>query len=399
MKLRTLVRQIQNPWLIVTLLGSALSILIMERQTNARVAADHFRAFVSRMELAQYAEARPEIEKAVTLAPGDAYYASSLGLLEERLAGCSFDPGLHFATERSINERAKPHVRESIRWYEKALQLNRNDGSFHHNLGWLWWLLNQNEVALEHFRKAVLLEPHNAMYRISLGLVCEQSGMTQDALSAYSLAVRLAPGVVDSRFFADLRQRWPSAAEAAVVRAINELETRQTSDPVLKARLGKLYLYRDRSETMETLKQVTVELPNLPRPWLHLGILYERQLDYDQAKRCYDRAVFLGGDYSALLQLARLHDGADRPGDAIRYYQSAIDSWRSKSSESARNARREYQAVAVVPDNIVPRGFLSYVEADFDLRATCARLAHLHRTNGDPEQADYYDDLGKRSGF
>jgi tetratricopeptide (TPR) repeat protein len=148
---------------------------------------------------------------------------------------------------------------------------------------------------------------------------------------------------------------------------------------------------------METLKQVTVELPNLPRPWLHLGILHERQFEYEEAKRCYDRAVFLGGDYSALLQLARLHDGAHRTDDAIRYYQSAINSWRSKASERARNAPRIYQATSTVADNIVPRGFLSYVEPDFDLSAICVRAANLHRANGNAEQASYYDDLGKRS--
>jgi tetratricopeptide (TPR) repeat protein len=383
--------------LIVALLGLAIFILITERQAKARLAADHFRAFVSRMDLAQYSEARLEIEKAVRLAPGDAYYASSFGLLEERLTGYSFDPMLHLANEPHIDERAKQHVKEAIRWYEKALDLNRNDGSFHHNLGWLLCLLNQNEAALEHFSKALLLEPNNAIYRISLGLVCERSGMTEVALSEYSLALRLSPGIVDSRFFMDFKQRLPQSAEEAVVRAINDLEARQTSDPVLKARLGKLYLHRDRPEAMETLKQVTVELPNLPRPWLHLGILYERQFEYEEAKRCYDRAVFLGGDYSALLQLARLHDGAHRTDDAIRYYQSAINSWRSKASERARNAPRIYQATSTVADNIVPRGFLSYVEPDFDLSAICVRAANLHRANGNAEQASYYDDLGKRS--
>lgn len=381
----------------MALLGLALSILITERQAKARLAADHFRAFVSRMELAQYSEARLEIEKAVRLAPGDAYYASSLGLLKERLTGYWFDAGLHFANKIHFDERAKQHIAEAIYWYEKALQLNRNDGSFHHNLGWLWCLLNQNEAALEHFRRALLLEPNNAMYRISLGLAYERSGMTRVALSEYSFAVRLSPGVVDSRFFWDFKQRWPSGAEEAVIRAINDLEARQTSDPVLKARLGKLYLYSDRLEAMETLKQVTVELPNLPRPWLNLGILYERKLDQEEAKRCYERAVFLGGDYSALLQLARLHDGADRTVDAIRYYQLAINRWWSNASESALNAPRVYQASSTVPDNIVPRGFLSYVEPHFDLGATCARVANLHRTNGNAEQANYFDDLGKRT--
>lgn len=396
MTIRTLARRLSGPWLIVALFGSALSMLIGETQRAANLAADHFRSFASHMLLARYSEARLEIEKAVRLSPGNAYYASSFGLLEER-AGGSFGSVLLMGNKPHIEEQGKEHVEAAIHWYEEALRLNPNDGSFHHNLGWLRGLLNQNEQALDHFKKALLLEPNNAMFRISHGLFCERSGMIQDAVSEYSLGVRLSPGVVDSRFFSALRQRWPSGAEEAVGNAINNLEAQQTSDPVLKARLGKLYLYSDRVEAMETLKRVTVELPYLPRPWLNLGILLERQQQNEEAERCFEKSVFLGGDYSALLRLGRLNDRAGRTAHAIRCYESAIESWRWKASEGARNIRRVYQSADIVPDNVVPRGFLSYIQPDFDLRATCSRLAILHRMSGNAERADYYDDLGKRA--
>jgi tetratricopeptide (TPR) repeat protein len=223
--------------------------------------------------------------------------------------------------------------------------------------------------------------------------------MVQDALSEYSVAVRLSPGVVDSRFFSDLKRRLPSEAEEAVGAAITDLEARAESDPVLKARLGKLYLYRGRTEALETLRGVTAELPNLPRPWFHLGILQERQSEYEEARRSFDRAVFLGGDYLPLVQLGRLHDRAGRTAEAIAYYQSAIARWRWKGSESSRNIRRMYMTAEIVSDNVVPRGFLSYVEPDFDLGGTCSRLASLHLTSGNPEQAAYYDELGKSADF
>jgi tetratricopeptide (TPR) repeat protein len=399
MKLKTLTRRLPGPWLIVILLGSALSVLIIERRTSASLAADHFRAFVSRMQLTRYPKARLEIEHAVRLSPDNAYYASSFGLLEGRMTGSSFDTGLHLANKPQLDEQAKQHVEAAIRWYETALLLNRMDGSFHHNLGWLRCLLNQNDQALEHFRQALLLEPNNAMYRIGLGLHYERAGSTEDAVSEYLPAVRQSPAIVDSRFFSDFKQRWPSAAEEMVARAIDDLESRQKEDPVFRARLAKLYLYSGRPEAIETLKQITVELPSLSRPWLYLGILYERQRDNEEAKRCYDKSVFLGGDFSVLLQLGRLHDQADRTAEAMRYYQSAINSWLSNSSDSARRAARVYQTTDIVPDDILPRGFLSYVEPDFELRDTCTRLANLYRTTGNAEQANYFDELGKRSGL
>lgn len=397
MKFKTLAPRLLGPWLIVVLLASALLLLISQRRASASLAADHFRAFVSHMHFTRYPEARLEIEQAVRLSPGNAYYASSFGLLEGRMSGSSFDAVLHPASKPDLDEQARQHVEAAIRWYEKALQLNRNDGLFHHNLGGLQRLLDQNDRALEHFREALLLEPNNAMYCISLGLLYEMTGSTQDAVSEYSLAVRLSPAIVDSRFFSDFKQRVPAAAEEMAARAIDDLESRQRGDPVLKARLGKLYLYSDRPEAMETLKQSTVELPSLSRPWLYLGILYERQLEFEEAKRCYEKSVFLGGDFSVLLQLGRLHDQAGGTADAMRYYESAINSWLSNSSDSARRAPRVYQTTDIVPDDILPRGFLSYVEPDFDLRAACSRLANLYRATGNTEQANYFDDLGKRS--
>ncbi|HWC77097.1 MAG TPA: tetratricopeptide repeat protein [Blastocatellia bacterium] len=398
MTFRSPARRLPVVWLIVALLASALSILMAERQKEAGLAADHFRVFVSQMDPARYPEAKLEIEKAVSLSPGNAYYASSFGLLEERMTGRSFDSRLHQASELYLDEQEKLHAAAAIRWYEKALELNRNDASFHHNLGWLSAFLKENEQALEHFNKALLLQPNNALYRISRGLFFERSG-NHEALSDYSIAVRLSPGVVDSRFYSDLHKRMPSAEEEVVGRAITDLEGLEEADPVLKARLAKLYLYSDRVEALDLLKQVTVELPNLPRPWLHLGILYERQREYEEAERCYEKAAFLGGDYSALLHLGGLHDRAERTGDAIRCYQAAINNWRAISSESARNAPRVYHASDIVADNIVPRGFLAYVEPDFDLRTTCLRLAELHRSSGNVEQANYYEALGKRAGL
>lgn len=387
-----------GPWLIIILVGSVLSVLISQRQNRASAAAEHFRAFIVQLDLGRYSEARVEIERAVRLSPGNAYYASNFGLLEERVAS-SFDSESPAAYEHPVGEQSRQHVEAAILWYEKALALNPNDGSFQHNLGWLLRMLNQHEPALERFRSALALEPNSAIYRISLGMALERAGIVRDALSEYSAAIRLSPGVVDSRFFSDLKRRLPSEAEEAVLVAIKELEAGAVRDPVLKARLGKLYLYRGNVEALETLRQVTVELPNLPRPWLHLGILQERQQEYEEAKRSFDRAVFLGGDYLAFLQLGRLYDRADRTADAIRNYQSAISSWQWKSPESTRNIQRVYLTTNIVPDNVVPTGFLSYVQPDFDLAGTCSRLASLHLISGNPEQAAYYDELGKKTNF
>jgi tetratricopeptide (TPR) repeat protein len=386
--------------MIVVMLAWAMLGWAVEKHAVAKTAEEHFQSFVLRMAEARYPEAQAEIENAVRLSPKNAYYVAGKGLLDERMMGAKLRSDVYLAGTADLDEDDKRHVEGAMRAYERALALNPNDGCFHHNLGWLYALSGYREQAIDCFKKAIEADGASALYRVSFGLFYEQGGLTEDAANEYSLAIRLSPSLLDSRFFSDFKGRRPSKAEELVAGVAQYLknQVRQTGDPFFKARLAKVYVYSGRPEALETLRQTTRELPNLSRPWLYLGKLYELQSNDGEAKRCYDRAVFLDkSDYASQLQLGKSYDREQRTSDAIGCYRSAIEQWLYKPSVSARRVARIYLAAHIVPNDLVPEGLLSYTEPDFDLAGTCSRLAALYRDTGKTELASYYERLGKEA--
>jgi len=387
-----------HTWMIVMMLAWAMFGWAVEKHAVAKSAEEHFQSFVLRMAEARYSEAQMEIENAVRLSPKNAYYVAGKGLLDERMIGPSLGSGVYLVSTADLDEEDRMHVDAAMSAYEKALALNPNDGCFHHNLGWLYNVSGHREQAIDCFKKAIEADGASAVYRVSFGLFYEQGGLTEDAANEYSSAIRLSPSLLDSRFFADFKRRRPSKAEELVAAVAQYLENqvRQTGDPFFKARLAKVYLYSGRTEALEILRQTTRELPNLSRPWLYLGQLYQLQSNEGEAKRSYERAVFLDkSDYSSQLRLGETYDREQRTSDAIGCYRSAIEDWLYKPSVSARRAARIYMAAHIVANDLIPEGLLSYTEPDFDLAGTCSRLAALYRDTGKTELADYYERLGK----
>jgi tetratricopeptide (TPR) repeat protein len=400
--MEAMIRRLPFAWPIVVLAAAALFAWATAQMGEVKPAEQHFQTFLSRLGLAQFPEAHKEIEEAVRLSPNNAYYISGQGVLHERMMQTRFEPESFILSRLTFGDEDTKRAEAAISCYEKAIEMNPNDGVFRHNLGWLYCFLNRREKALDCFNEAIKIDSANSLYRVSLGLFYEQSGRPELAGDQYRVAVRLSPAILDSHFFSDFERRSPSAAAQVVADTISHLEasSRQSANPVLKARLGKMYLYSKRPEAMETLRQVTTELTSLARPWLYLGRLYEDQSNDDEARRCYEKAVFLdASDFLSPLELGRLHDRYGRKPEAIRYYQSAIYNWLSKASASSRRASRIYLTAHVIHDDVVPGGLLSYVEPSFDLARACLRLSALCREAGNIELANYYESLSKRPAF
>ena len=400
--MKGITRKLPYAWLIVMLLAAGLSVWVIKKLDRANLGEHHFQKFVSLIELAQFPEAQPEIEKAIRLSPDNAYYISGQALLHQRMMQARFDPEAYVANRLSLSEEDHRHVKAAISAYERAIELNPNDGCFNHNVGWLYSFLNDKQKALQFFMRAVEIDGANGLYRGSLALFYEQSALSEDAERQYFLAVCLSPGVLDSRFFSDFNRRSPAGAERVVSESISYLEARvrQGGDSAFKAKLGKLYLYKNERGAAEMLKEATTKLPNLSRPWLYLGKVYANQSNSEEAKRCYEKAAFLDATgFLAQHELGRLYERDQKTADAIRWYQSAASNWLSKTSSSARKALRIYLAAHVVRDDIVPEGLLSYFEPSFDFAGTCMRLSGLYRETGNAERANYYDHLSRSSTF
>ena len=383
--------------LIPTALALALYAYAYVESAREQQAASAFQQFGRRLEQKQFSAASRDVERAVGLSPGNAYYLANRGLLLVRMLRGKFDAAAFLEDRLAFVNDDLRQIEAAAQYYEKALALNPLDDSFQHNLGWLYSFLRKREQALRCFQRAVSIDGSVALYHLSLGLAYEQRGDKELADGEYLLAVRLSPATLDSRFFHDLQERSPGAAGRVIAESISHLEEelRRSPSPVVKGKLGKLYLQvNSLGAASAMLKQATTELPNLSRPWYNLGTIYETQGDDTTAKACYEKAVFLdGGDVSAWWRLGNYYDRHHNIRAAARAYTRAVDGWMRMRSEHAGRALHIYRARSIVMDDLVPNGFLAYCSPSLNILEICQRLAKLYEETGDLGLSSYYEDL------
>lgn len=387
---------------LATLLTVALAALAWasERGRTQGEAETAFRSFALHLSREEYEEAGAEVERSVALAPENAYYLAGQALLHERMVRSRVPPSQLREAAATLGEGDLAHVRAAAALYRRALELNPNDDGFYHNLGWLCWYLGQPRQAEENLRKAIEIDGTIALYHVSMGLLSEYVREPEQARREYSLALQLSPRLLDSRFFADLARSSPEEAAAISAEAAASLERRLQAghSPLIKAKLGRLYLDRDSPERAAALlTQAAEDLPSLPYPWLHLGRLYEASEDQTAARQYYARAVFLGGSEALpWWRAGEYHYGRNQMPDALRCYRGAVEAWLRQSSEHAQRAFRVYRSRVIVADDVIPRGLLSYVGPDLNMAATALRLSSLYGEAGDEGQAEYFGALSAK---
>jgi tetratricopeptide (TPR) repeat protein len=377
-----------------------LILLVLAHMERRRETAEgYFKSFAAEMIQENYGKARVDIDSALNFRSGNAYYVANKGLVAARTFN-SRPLRIYHDLEVEVDGVDYERVNESIRWYRRAIELNPNDDSFYHSLAWLYYFAGERPLAYENLRRAMQIDPEIALYHISLGLLLETENRVDEACSEYATALRLAPNIVDSPFFLELQERWPQRVETMVLTTTTMMEEglANAPDTISKAKLSKLYWFEKRTaESVQAVKEVTSVLPGLSRPWLILGDFYQGNGANTAAELCYKKAAYLAtGDYLAWEHLGRYLDRLDRRDAAINAYEEALSSWLSQRSVHAERAARLYQTNVIIPDDVVPKGLLSYTSPFLDAAAVCGNLARLYKDKGNEGRSRYYDELEEK---
>jgi tetratricopeptide (TPR) repeat protein len=387
----------RSPFGALPILALITFALVSMKYTQVLRSESAFHSFARNFAVKQNLQAGEDIEKAISESSENAYYVSNKALLLASTLSLKFDPRRFRENQLEFSEEDKSRIGLAIDLYNRALELNPGDDCFHHNLGWLYCLLRQPAMASMHFRKAIDISSEIALYHVSLGLFYEWTNEQGKALSEYAVAIRLAPGMVDSDFFQDLQRRLPKEAEE-ILRANTlyfEDQLGLGNDPIFNASLGKLYLYRGRAEdAIKSLKESTSQLPSLSRPWANLGQCYELVGDESDAKLSYERAAFLeDADYSNWDRLGNMAYRHQQLTPAITYYERALTRWLKQSSIHSDRVFRVYRSKYIVPNDIIPTNLLAYSEPSFNDVGVYSRLAEMYRATGNQAAASYFDNL------
>ena len=358
-----------------------------------------FGSSISSMQEGKLQRAQDELMPIVQAYPDNAHYHAHLAILHERLLDHGIEP---FTLERpTFGARQMDHLSAAIQSYQNTLRLNPSDDAAYHNLGWLYWFTRQDDQAIACAQKAVELDPSAYLYHVSLGVLHELREDKTTALSEYERALSISPGLLDSRFFRDLRRRLPSDVEALITTVTSKLEARLKDgfDPLSAGKLGRLYLERQPARARELLEAATRDLPNLSRPWANLGRLYELQGDKTRMKECYERTIFLENSYAlSWYRLGNYYEELNQTQLAARCYERAVNFSLKPGSTHAWNVRRIYHSSYTLFDDVIPRGLLSYVGPNIDLPAACQRLSEIYTASGDEAHAKHFAEMSEQYG-
>lgn len=320
-------------------------------------------------------------KSAIKLDSKNAIYYSNLGLFKERQLNTKFIFSYYSATNYQLSQSNFELIENAIFNFEKALKLSPEDACFYHNLGWLYYLRKDTSAAKSYFLRATELDPNTALYHISLGIYCENQSQLEHALCEYRTAIRLSPDIIESKFFIDLKQRFPAEAFKLIQENISILEERVeiADDMILKAKLAKLYFNSAQiDKSFSLFNEITNTLPNLGRPWLYLGDIYRTRKDSILAEKMYKNAIFL--DRRDFLPCQKLGDYYQQNGDkkyAAYYLTRALENWRNVYSQHSIRCQRIYNTVTI-NNNIIPNGLLHYTKPNIDLEETSSNISKLY---------------------
>jgi tetratricopeptide (TPR) repeat protein len=322
------------------------------------------REFYSQVASAKFSAARESIDEAIRLWPWNArYYGWRAYVASQQLPSqCS---GHSASGEHNLSEQEKKSALAAANDYRQELALNDRDAVAHHDLAWLEHLLGDDANAAQDWRKSVEIDPDNAAFHLSYGMFLEESGSVEAARAQYESAIERMPSILDSPFFTRYRNRQTEAADSTVKEAISKLESRlgQGNDPILEARLGKLYQSTGNlGRARKLLEDAAQKLPNLPLVWFNLGELNEAQGNQAQARTCYEKAraidSSLAGPY---LRIGEISLRAGEKDSAIHNLNQAVQRWQRINPITSAHNNRLYDGPRQTIDDLLPTTLVWYI--------------------------------------
>jgi hypothetical protein len=137
--------------------------------------------------------------------------------------------------------------RDSIRLFEHALEVTRNNSLAHFSLGLALGHEERFADAITHHEAVLRINPNHEDARYEIGILFERSGKTDDAIRAYTEAVQVHPDHVRARN--NLAALFSSAGrlEEAVYQLREALRV-DPSDQQVRRNLEKIMAYQARAE-------------------------------------------------------------------------------------------------------------------------------------------------------
>ncbi len=265
--------------------------------------------------------------------------------------------GMFLLTLAVLSHRQSQTYFDAETLFEETI--SRNDACWlaHNNLAVLLVSANKTDEAIEHYQKALEINPNYAKAHFNLGNVLAGTGRGNEALVHYEKAVQLDPGYVNARI-----------------------------------RLGSVLLHAGRIDEgiAQYLKVVQIN-PNDDRAHASLGDIFMQTGKLDQAAAHYSRAAEINpkavagprGLGNVMLKSGKLDDAIAYFKKALEVAPSDIDTYLSLALATGQKGR--FTAAIEVLESAVP-----YIKSPLDdrrIRVTALAIAE-RRDGADSPKVD-----------
>lgn len=249
---------------------------------------------------------------------------------------------------------------EAEQKYKEILQWDRNHAHAWHNLGMVYYHLEQYQNALERLLKSLKLDPSIGLHHYSLGLVLEKLGNNSQAIGAYQKAIALNPQLVDA--YNNLGNIVSTAGDIAQAESIYRQAIAANPEHFGSyLNLGNVLMAQHQiDEAIEVYEKSLQLKPRAPDILYNLGVAFEAKHDYAQSAIYFGYAAYRQGKYEeAIIQYQKFLE--TQTGD-VDFYIALADCY--------KYLNKQEEALKVYQDGILhyPESVTLYLHLTFALQ-------------------------------
>jgi tetratricopeptide (TPR) repeat protein len=209
-------------------------------------------------------------------------------------------------------------------FYDEAIQLNDKNAGAYAGLGEMYDLLDDNDKALENYKKALALDKDLTELNSPIGILLYQKGDIAEADTNLTRALVDSPDNAETQLFLGLirySQNRNDEALAAFRRAVQIDPTSAEAHYYLGEVLDRL---KNSSESIAAYKKAIELNPKYTEAWFDLGVAYYNSEQYELAVDAYKQTIKLKNDYGeAYANLGDSYRQLKKYNDALGAYRLA----------------------------------------------------------------------------
>jgi tetratricopeptide (TPR) repeat protein len=214
---------------------------------------------------------------------------------------------------------------EALEHYQKALQINPGDADAHINLGNALLQKGNVDEAMAHYQEALEIKPDSAEACYDLGNVLLQKGKVDEAITHYQKALQIKPDYADAQNNLGNALFPKGSVDEAITHYQKALEVKPDSAKA-QNNLGNALLQKGNvDEAIEHFQKALEIKPDFAEAQNNLGNALVKGGQVDEAMAHYQKAIQLKPDYAeAHYNLANMLAKKDQLVEAIAHYKKAI---------------------------------------------------------------------------